>query len=155
MVMAKRRKAAKKEKPNYAFIIFTVFIFMSAVAAYAFLSGGSPGSKAKSSVSLPDYAYYSQKTFDTYTIATKIPDVLQKLPCYCGCGVHSGHKSVKNCFLKDTGGYDDHGAYCDMCMDEVLDAYTWYIDGLSIKEIRQGIDKKYGKFGPGTDTPPV
>lgn len=152
--MAKRRKEAKKEKPNYAFIIFTIFIFVSAVAAYAFLSGGSPGSKAKS-ISLPDYAYYSQKTFDTYTIATKIPEVLEKLPCYCGCGVHSGHKSVKNCFLKDTGGYDDHGTYCDMCMDEVLDAYKWYIDGLSIKEIRQRIDEKYGKFGPGTDTPPV
>lgn len=45
--MVKRRKAAKKEKPNYAFIFFTVLIFVGAVAAYAFLSGGSLSPKAK------------------------------------------------------------------------------------------------------------
>lgn len=46
--MVKRRKAVKKEKPNYAFIFFTVLIFVGAAAAYAFLSGGSIGSKTKS-----------------------------------------------------------------------------------------------------------
>lgn len=161
--MAKRRKEAKKEKPNYAFIIFTIFIFVSAVAAYGFLSGGSPGSRAKSSVSLPDYAHYSQKTFDTYTIATKIPEVLEKLPCYCGCKnvrdeqFPEGHKNLLHCYMDDKGKFTDHAVYCDLCMDEALDAYRWYTDGLSIKEIRQRIDEKYGngRFGPGTDTPPV
>lgn len=51
--MVKRRKAVKKEKPNYAFIFFTVLIFVGAAAAYAVLSSSSSIPETKSSVSLP------------------------------------------------------------------------------------------------------
>ncbi|MFH1774182.1 MAG: PCYCGC motif-containing (lipo)protein [Methanobacteriota archaeon] len=138
MDMVKPKRVAKKEKPNYAFIFFTIFIFVSAVAAYALLSGGSMGARQKSSIPLPDYAYRNQKTFEAYTIATKIPEVLEKLPCYCGC------KSLLGCFLDGEGRFTERAVYCDACINEALDAYKWYIDGLSLNEIRQRMDEKYG-----------
>ncbi|MFQ5887354.1 MAG: PCYCGC motif-containing (lipo)protein, partial [Candidatus Hydrothermarchaeales archaeon] len=91
-----------------------------------------------------------------YTIATEMPEILEKMPCYCSC-VRVGHKSLKDCFLSSNGGYSQHGANCNLCIYEALDVKKWHEGGLDIKEIRSRIDEKYGggRFAEGTDTPPV
>ncbi len=42
---------------------------------------------------------------EAYQFALANPKVLEKIPCYCGCGAgHSGeapHKSVKDCFVSE------------------------------------------------------
>lgn len=42
---------------------------------------------------------------EAYQFALANPDVLNKIPCYCGCGEgHAGeapHKSVKDCFVRE------------------------------------------------------
>ena len=42
---------------------------------------------------------------ESYQFALANPDVLNKIPCYCGCGEgHGGevpHKSVKDCFVRE------------------------------------------------------
>ncbi len=93
-----------------------------------------------------------------YEFAVNRPDVLDYVPCFCGCGQHSGHKSNKNCFVKDgqTDGkivFDDHGANCDMCIQLAIDAKRMTAEGKSLKEIRQYVEGKYGDKGPATDTP--
>ena len=93
-----------------------------------------------------------------YQFAMDRPDVLMWMPCYCGCGGHSGHKSAKNCFIKEssTAGnvqFDEHGASCQMCVTIALDTQTMLEEGRSLKEMRTYIDDKFGDIGPGTDTP--
>ena len=93
-----------------------------------------------------------------YQFAMDRPDMMMWMPCYCGCGGHSGHKSAKNCFIKEssTAGdvqFDEHGASCEMCVTIALDTKRMSAEGRSLKEMRTYIDDKFGDIGPGTDTP--
>jgi hypothetical protein len=42
---------------------------------------------------------------EAYQYALANPDILSKIPCYCGCGEghagEQGHSSVKDCFVRD------------------------------------------------------
>jgi hypothetical protein len=47
---------------------------------------------------------FEGKTRDAYQAAADIPEVLQELPCFCGCMQHNGNENNLFCFR------DGHGA---------------------------------------------
>jgi hypothetical protein len=64
---------------------------------------------------LPDYVLNSsEKVQETYIMASKYPDVVASVPCFCGCAA-DGHKSNMNCFIQKMGStnaveaWDPHG----------------------------------------------
>jgi hypothetical protein len=74
---------------------------------------------------LPSYAYTNPITLNAYKFAIEHPEVLEQIPCYCGCGSHGSvvsegkpHKSIRDCFISDSGAFDDHGSFCDMCVGD-------------------------------------
>nr|WP_106784163.1 PCYCGC motif-containing (lipo)protein [Lysinibacillus timonensis] len=84
-----------------------------------------------------------------YEVAGKSTDILQWVPCYCGCGESAGHRSNLNCFVAETREdgsivWDDHGTRCQVCVDTVVQTIQAVQDGKSIQEIRQMIDTQYG-----------
>lgn len=84
-------------------------------------------------------------------------DLLEKMPCYCGCGESVGHKDNYDCFIhenKEDGRivWDDHGTKCVVCLEIAAQSITDYQNGKSIKEIRKDIDEKY-KEGYAEPTP--
>lgn len=95
----------------------------------------------------------------TYEIAGKYADVLQSMPCYCGCGESVGHRSNANCFIQERHAdgsvtWDDHGTRCVVCLEIALQAAKLSHDGKSLLEIRQIIDDTYKEgYMPPTDTP--
>ena len=106
----------------------------------------------------PDYVLSAPKDVQTaYRFALERPDAMMWMPCYCGCGQHSNHKSAYNCFIKQdtTSGepFDSHGAGCDMCVGIALDVKALTEEGRTLRDIRAFIDEKYGSVGEGTDTP--
>lgn len=92
-----------------------------------------------------------------YQFALARPDMMTWMPCYCGCGQHSNHKSAYNCFIKSdtTSGepFDPHGAGCAMCVGIALDVKALTEEGRSVRDIRAFIDENYSSLGEGTDTP--
>lgn len=123
-------------------------------------SGMTPAAGGNTqTVALPAYASTGPSTVkEAYQFAVQRSDVLQWMPCYCGCGGHDGHRSNENCFVKARNGdgtitYDSHGANCDMCVNLALDAKRMIGQGKSLTEIRKYIDSKYGNLGPSTNTP--
>ncbi|HEU4963219.1 MAG TPA: PCYCGC motif-containing (lipo)protein [Bacilli bacterium] len=99
----------------------------------------------------------TQEIQQVYAIAAKHLDVLQYIPCYCGCGEHAGHKSNAECFIhetKDDGTiqWDDHGTRCNTCMEIAVTASKMSDEGKSTKEIRTYIDEHY-KEGYAKPTP--
>jgi hypothetical protein len=108
---------------------------------------------------LPDYVRAAPKDTQTaYQFALDRPDVMMWVPCYCGCGGHSGHKSAHDCFVKSGSTptnpqFDEHGAGCGVCIGIALDAKALTGQGKSLREIRSFIDNKYSVIGPATDTP--
>jgi hypothetical protein len=147
-----------------------VLVVLVGLGAIFLLAGGSgsdgPETAAPASTmddqndgTLPQYVMAaSEDVRMAYQYAMDRPDVMMWMPCYCGCGEHSGHKSAKNCFIKESSTpgnpqFDEHGASCAMCVGIALDAKTMTEEGRSLAEIRAYIDQEYGAIGPGTDTP--
>jgi hypothetical protein len=71
-----------------------------------------------------------------YEQAAQIPRVLYQLPCYCRCDKAMGHKSLHSCFE------GTHGAACDVCAKEEAYAYKMTKQGKSVRDIRDGIEKR-------------
>jgi len=94
-----------------------------------------------------------------YQVAALVADLLQWIPCYCGCGESAGHTSNKNCFIKEIKQdgsvvWDDHGTRCGVCLEIAVTSARMKQDGKSAKEIRTYIDQKYQKgYAKPTDTP--
>jgi hypothetical protein len=81
------------------------------------------------------------KTRAAYQVAMDIPEVLEQLPCFCGCMKSFGHKNNLFCFK------DQHGSGCEICQDIALDARKLHDQGMSIAQIQDNINEKYSRYG--------
>jgi hypothetical protein len=108
---------------------------------------------------LPAYVMAAgDQTALAYEFALDRPDVMLWMPCYCGCGGHSGHKNARDCFVKSSSSpgnvqFDEHGSTCDVCVNIALRAREMTLAGRPLTEIRVAVDQEFGDIGPGTDTP--
>ena len=86
---------------------------------------------------LPDFAVTNSMTLKAYKYATEHPEVLEQIPCYCGCGEHGSivsegkpHMSVRDCFISNDGVYDDHASFCDVCVGIASKAQSYFPAGI-------------------------
>jgi len=84
--------------------------------------------------------FSDEKTRAAYQTAKDIPEVLEQIPCFCGCLSNFGHKNNLFCFK------DQHGAGCNMCQDIALDARKMHDQGMSIAQIQEKIKTKYSQY---------
>ncbi len=87
-----------------------------------------------------------------YQFAAANPDVMENIPCYCGCG-SIGHTSNHSCYVSqvDAQGnitFDNHALGCSICVDITQDVMRMLRDGKSTQEARAYIDATYSKYGP-------
>jgi hypothetical protein len=92
-----------------------------------------------------------------YAFALARPDVLQWLPCYCGCA-GMGHRSNLDCFfqrreVKGTYQYEEHASFCGVCVKTANLADGLLREGKTMVQIRAAVDATFGGgAAPGTDT---
>lgn len=91
---------------------------------------------------------------EAYQYAVANPDILQHIPCYCGCGA-MGHTSNYSCYVVETDAqgaivYDEHALDCGICVDISQDAMRLQTEGKDVAEIFSFIDNRYARFGPPT-----
>ena len=84
--------------------------------------------------------FSDEKTRAAYQTAKDIPEVLEQIPCFCGCLSNFNHKNNLFCFK------DQHGAGCNMCQDIALDARKMHDEGMSIAQIQEKIKTKYSQY---------
>ena len=112
---------------------------------------------------LPLVAYTTPRPMpvvqQVYEFAARHPEVLQYVPCYCGCE-RLGHNGNHDCFVKSRGAngsvteWDAHGIGCTICIDVARDAMTLFNAGNSVTEIRAAVERKWGShFSSATPTP--
>lgn len=75
---------------------------------------------------------------EAYAAAREAAATLDGVYCYCDCSKHAGHRSLLTCFESE------HGAYCDICMDEAMLASGMAKQGKSLMDIRTAIDRQFG-----------
>jgi len=96
---------------------------------------------------------------EVYKIAGENWELLQWIPCYCGCGESAGHLHNGNCFIKEVKAdssvvWDDHGTRCGTCLEIAYVSAQMKAEGKSVKEIRTFIDNAYKDgYAPPTPTP--
>ncbi|TFG71654.1 MAG: hypothetical protein E4H27_04155 [Anaerolineales bacterium] len=80
-------------------------------------------------------------------------DIMQQIPCYCGCGA-VGHHSNFNCYANiDAAGkmtFDGHALGCSICVDITTDTMRLLQQGQDIPAIQAYVDNKYSQYGPPT-----
>lgn len=106
----------------------------------------------------PDYVRHAHPMVEeAYRYALERPDVIQWMPCYCGCEALQ-HRSNLDCFFRSrmAGGavaFEEHGSYCGICVETALLAKKRMAEGRSLADIRAEVDATWGGNGvPGTDT---
>ena len=87
-----------------------------------------------------------------YQFAVANPDVIQHIPCYCGCG-SMGHTSNYSCYVAGAAAdgtleFDSHALGCSICVDITQDAMRLVKEGQSVVDIRAYIDRTYAQYGP-------
>ncbi|TWI56221.1 PCYCGC motif-containing (lipo)protein [Halalkalibacter nanhaiisediminis] len=96
---------------------------------------------------------------DIYARVPHYQDVIEHMPCYCGCGETAGHRSSYDCFINihnDDGSlvWDDHGAKCPVCLEIAYYSMELHDRGASLEEIREFVDDRYQEgFAEPTNTP--
>ena len=94
-----------------------------------------------------------------YDFAARHPEVLQYVPCYCGCE-RVGHTANHSCFVKSRAAdgrvteWDSHGMGCAVCIDVAREAMTLFNSGSKPAAIRAAIDKKYASLFPSSTPTP-
>ena len=89
---------------------------------------------------------------EAYQFNTANPNIMQDIPCYCGCG-DIGHTSNYDCYVSDVDAsgkitFDNHALGCSICVDITQDVMRMLNDGESPQDARAYVDATYSKYGP-------
>lgn len=123
------------------------------------LFGGGGGTASGDQVQVPadvpfDLAGQPAEIVARYHFAESHPELMSRIPCYCGCGNTLGHTNLFDCFVRRDGrGYDSHASTCMICDQEALDVEEMLAAGKDAPAIREAIDQEYSKYGAPTNTP--
>jgi len=98
---------------------------------------------------------------EVYEYAARNPDVLEFVPCFCGCET-AGHKANAHCFVQSRNAdgtvkeWENHGMGCAVCIDVARDSMQLQASGASVGDVRSAIEAKYAdRFPRMTPTPPA
>ena len=136
----------QNKKQNVVLTIASVLI-LAGISWVSLRSAHEPSEETlvehpKSADVLSPALFTDEKTRAAYQAAKDIPDILEQLPCFCGCMMNLGHKNNYFCFK------DEHGSICDICQDIALEARKMHDQGLAVAEIEINIRAKYGQNQP-------
>ena len=148
-----------RRKPSL-FVLFSLIISASLLASCA----GSSSTSKNHKYAMADMAGMPTEVQDSpvtvqqaYQFAAANPEILTKIPCYCGCAA-VGHTSNYDCYIDEVDGqgqisYDTHALGCSICVDITQDTMRLLDQGKSVAEIRSYIDSTYASYGPSNMGP--
>ena len=117
--------------------------------------------KTASTQEMPEFlADKSEEMQQLYLVVAQHKDLLESIPCYCGCG-EFGHQDNYDCFIHENGEdgsvvWDDHATRCQACLDIAATSIVKYNEGESIGNIRHMIDEQYQEgYAEPTPTPEI
>jgi hypothetical protein len=123
-----KAKMVKARRRHHRWLVISVVVLVAAGAVVALMTWSdegiptgstrsrAPGDRYETLASdqLPSFASGSPKVEEAYRYAAAHPDVLQYIPCFCGCG-NIGHRHNADCYVQERHGDDQitftsHGA---------------------------------------------
>ena len=77
------------------------------------------------------------ETKSAYQAAKDVPEVLEYMPCYCGCFGSAGHRNNLDCFK------DNHGVSCSLCRAIAIEAQRQTKLGTPVAQIKRIVDERW------------
>lgn len=119
------------------------------------LSNGDIQETTKSVTQLPSFLDDKADMMrNVYQVAAQNEELLQYIPCYCGCAESANHESNLHCFISESSKkavvWDDHSTRCGLCLETAAESILMKREGKTVEEIRNYIDEKY-KYMPFVD----
>jgi hypothetical protein len=98
----------------------------------------------------PAWVYTMPRGGEAYAAAYANLELMETLPCFCGCMRFETdpHASLRTCFQSAAGEIDPHGAFCETCQDEAIEAADLASQGVAWNEIHGLIVAKYEGHDP-------
>ncbi|MBX3152175.1 hypothetical protein KF728_18600 [Candidatus Obscuribacterales bacterium] len=140
MAIPTQPKSRFSLKPSGALALSAALLLFTP-PAFANAAASSAGEKTARKEVL-DASNYVGQVKAGYLAAKEVPEVCEKLFCYCGCDMTDCHGSLLDCFTSD------HGVDCHICQEEAILALKFHRKGKSISDIQKFIDKRYAKEYP-------
>ena len=141
-------------KANKIFFLLIVITLVSTAVSACSTSSSSKVDLAMASMDqMPmDVQSAPVAVQEAYQFNVANPDIMQDIPCYCGCG-DIGHTSNYDCYVSnvDANGsitFDNHALGCSICVDITQDVMRMLRDGKTPQDARAYIDNTYSKYGP-------
>lgn len=147
-----------RKVPNQSLLIAIALLLITGLALAGCGDGTGAGAAdhqyaMASLAGMPEAVQQAPVTVrQAYQFAAANPDVLEHIPCYCGCGA-MGHTSNYACYVAGDAGeiqYDDHALGCSICVDISQDVMRLLDQGKDVPEIAGYINRNYARFGPPT-----
>jgi hypothetical protein len=84
-----------------------------------------------------DPALFTGDVAEAYRLARDRPELLEQMPCYCGCYVSEGHQNLLDCFRQR------HPESCPTCVAITRRAAKLEKAGYAAADIKRMIDREY------------
>lgn len=91
-----------------------------------------------------DPSLFKGRIAEGYRIAKERAELLEQMPCYCGCYMTHGHQNSLDCFR------DHHGETCEMCVSIAIRAEELAKRGYSVEDIKTLVDQEFAPLQPAT-----
>ena len=89
-----------------------------------------------------DPALFQGRIAEGYRIAKEHAELLEQMPCYCGCYLTHGHQNSLDCFR------DHHGETCEMCVNIAIRADELAKKGYRVEDIKAVVDREFASAQP-------
>ena len=135
-----------------AAIAFVLLPGLSAIARMKLPASAAAGKRVKARSRLGcDLRVQPATVRAAYQFAAANPELMQQVPCYCGCGA-IGHTSNYSCYISSTDPqgkltFDSHAEGCSICVDITQDVMRLSRQGRSAGQIRAYVDDTYSQYG--------
>lgn len=84
-----------------------------------------------------DPAEFTGVAQEAYRLAKQQPELLENLPCYCGCYFKDGHQNLLDCFR------DRHAEKCEECQKIAKRAGELSRHGYAAADIKSTLDREF------------
>lgn len=123
-------------------------VALGVIALVTIAVGAAHDSERPSAMAAPngilDISTVSARIGDEYRYAAAHLDGYRELRCWCGCEDAFRHRSLADCFVRDDGRWEAHGAGCGVCIAEAILARERIDAGVALDEIAEELDRTYG-----------
>lgn len=137
-------------KARSLFLLLLIFPLGATVTGCSASSSGEVHLAMLSPDQLPTEIQAASSTVrEAYQFAAANAEILQQIPCYCGCS--DIHPSNYACYVSqvDSRGafvFDSHALSCSICVAITRDVMRLLSKGKPLTDIRSYIDKTYGQY---------